>query len=81
MDHEESTSSVGSGTSSGCAHFAGVAGSIAGPSIPGSAVGVPVGKGGLSAPKGDDSGIFTGQGLQDDFSFVLSYMYSLYLFV
>lgn len=74
MDHEESASSMGSGTSSGYVHFAGVAGSITGLSMPSSAVGVPVGKGGLSTPKDDDSGSFTGQGLQDDFSFVLGYM-------
>lgn len=74
MDPEESTSSVGGGTSSGYVHFAGVVGSSAGLSFLGSAARVPVGKGGPSAPKGNDSDIFTGQGLQDDFSFVLSYM-------
>lgn len=51
-------------------------GSIVSSSIPGLALVVPVVKAILSMPRGDDNGVFMGQALQDNFSFVLGYIIS-----
>lgn len=65
------TSSEGSPPAVAMSTFQRQLGSIANTNVSGSALVVPVVKAGLSMPKGLNSGVFMGQGLQDDFSFIL----------